>query len=88
MHTIVKWSTDTILRLGSIRKFIQDSALSSHTEGKKGNRHTDIIYTVETREDMRGEQPKKYALTQNSATTNTGDPRTCGQQKTPVCTGQ
>jgi len=31
---------------------------------------------------MRGEQPKNYALTQNSATTNTGDPRACGQQKT------
>ena len=87
MHTIVKWSPDTMFLLGSIGKFIQDSALSSHTEGKKDNCHTDIIYRVETRESMRGEQPRNYALTQNSATTNTGDPLACGQQKTPYCTG-
>ena len=49
-------------------------------------RHTDTIYTVETRGGER-EQPRNYARRQNGATTNMRDPRTCGQQKTADCTG-
>jgi len=61
-------------------------AMSPQAEGKKGTRHNDIIYIMETREDC-GEQPRNYAQRQNNATTKTRDSCTRGQQKTADCTG-
>ena len=58
--------------------------MSPHLEGKKGNHHTDEIYTVETREGGWGTTQKLSA--ENGATTNMGTPYSCGQQKTADCT--
>ena len=61
-------------------------AMSPHAEGKKGTSHTDITYTVETREG-RGEEPRNYPRRENGAATNTRDPPACGQQKMADYTG-
>lgn len=62
--------------------------MSPHTKGKKGTHHTNIIYTVETREHSGGrEQTRNYAQRQSGTTTNTRDTRACGQRKTAECTG-
>ena len=61
--------------------------MSPHAEGKKGTRHTDIVYTGGKKARLGEEQPRNYVQTYNGATTNTRDPRACGQQKTADCKG-
>ena len=56
--------------------------MSPHAEEKKGTCHTDVIYTVETREGRGGDNPKtmlEYRTTRDS--------HAYGQQKTADCSG-